>query len=212
LLLLLVALAVSILLTWSYKLVEYCYKLGGGTLQSRYVLYIWAALILLLLPILKGNIVFNLPINIRTIIPALIIIFIVNYVVSRYSGYDPVGRFNIVNFAITYPIIEEIIFRGMLLPYLNQTLETTEFVEILYMPVSLPIIITAFLFAIAHLQYYKLSSQSIRYMLFAFIGGIFFGAIADLTQSIMFTLLLHIEFNVLTIYFAKKHKNKLRGA
>ncbi|WP_082112479.1 CPBP family intramembrane glutamic endopeptidase [Paenibacillus sp. DMB20] len=136
--------------------------------------------------------------------PGFLILIAANYALSRFSGYDPIGKFNIVNFVIIYPIIEEFIFRGLILSNLNPYLSSEVLLELLYMPVTLSVVITALLFAVSHLQYYRLSRQSIRYMCFAFIGGIFFGAMADMTQSIWLSCLLHIEFNVLAVYFGKK--------
>lgn len=136
--------------------------------------------------------------------PVFLILLIANYIVSRYSGYGPVGRFNTINFIIVWPIIEEIVFRGFILPYLNQYITTSESIEFMYLPVSYPVIISALLFAICHLQYYKLSRQSTRFMVFAFVGGITCGGIADVTHSILLTCLIHIEFNFFACYFDSK--------
>jgi len=206
--LMVIALGVSLLLAFSYKIVEYTLTLLRVKQRPGTTLYAWVAIILLLIPFFKEHIIFNAPVNIMAAVLGVVIVFIVNALIARYSGYNPVGTFNILNFAITYPIIEEIIFRGMMLPYLNEALHASPFIELLFFPISLSVIITAFLFAISHLQYYKLSPQSIRFMIFAFSGGIFFGAIADLTQSIALTVLLHIEFNSLAIYFARKTKTR----
>jgi len=206
--LMVIALGVSLLLAFSYEIVEYILTLLRVKQRPGTTLYTWVAMILLLIPFFNEHIILNAPINIMVAVPGLVIIFLVNALVPRYSGYNPVGRFNILNFATTYPIIEEIIFRGMMLPYLNESLQASPFMELLYLPINLSVIITAFLFAISHLQYYKLSAQSTRFMIFAFTGGIFFGAIANITESIAFTLLLHMEFNILSIYFAKKIKTR----
>lgn len=206
--LMLIALGVSLLLSFSYKIVEYILTLLRIKLRPGTILYTWVITILLIIPFFNEHIIFNAPINIMAAVPGLVIIFLVNALVPRYSGYKPAGTFNILNFAIMYPIIEEIIFRGMMLPYLNEVLPASPFIELLYLPINLSVIITAFLFAISHLQYYKLSLQSTKFMIFAFTGGIIFGAIAHITESIAFTLLLHMEFNMLAIYYAKKTKTR----
>lgn len=200
------ALGVSLLLAFSYKIVESFFRLLRVKHHPGYILYTWVLIILIIIPLFNEQVIFNFPANITVAIPGLLTILLLNVVISRYSGYDPVGKFNILNFAITYPIVEEIIFRGIMLPYLNEALQAEQLIQLLYMPVNFSVIITAFLFAVAHLQYYKLSSHSIRYMIFAFIGGLFLGALADLTGSIMLTCLLHIQFNTLAIYYAKKIK------
>lgn len=69
---------------------------------------------------------------------------------------------------------------------------------------TLPIVLSAFLFAVAHLQYYRLNQTSVKYMLFAFSGGIVFAQITELSQSILFALLLHLQFNFLAYYYSSK--------
>ncbi|OMD37274.1 hypothetical protein [Paenibacillus borealis] len=63
------------------------------------------------------------------------------------------------------------------------------------------------------MQYYKLNSQSIRFMIFAFAGGLFFGLIAQVTESIALTVPLHIAFNGSAAFYvyliAKKQSNSM---
>ena len=70
-----------------------------------------------------------------------------------------------------YPIFEEVIFRGMIIPILNNAFSIFSNFEIAYIPVTLPILISSFLFAVSHLQYYKFNQTSIKFMLFAFLGN-----------------------------------------
>ena len=199
-----IALGLSLILAFSYNIVEIFIRIWSKDL-IRYSLYFWAVVIVILVPFFKGNYIVSAPVNIITAMPGFLILIAANYALSRFSGYDPIGKFNIVNFVIIYPIIEEFIFRGLILSSLNPFFSSEVLLELLYMPVTLSVVITALLFAVSHLQYYRLSRQSIRYMSFAFIGGIFFGAMADMTQSIWLSCLLHIEFNVLAVYFGKKN-------
>lgn len=198
-----IALCLSLLLTFSYKIVEISIKIFSSRMV-KYSLYFWAGIILILVPFFKWNYIYSSPSNITKVMPVFLILLFANYIVSRYSGYSPVGRFNTINFIIVFPIIEETVFRGLILPYLNQYLTTSELIEFIYLPVSYPVIISALLFAICHLQYYKLSRQSTRFMVFAFVGGITFGGIANITHSILLTCLIHIEFNFFAFYFARK--------
>lgn len=103
-----------------------------------------------------------------------------------------------------YPIFEEVIFRGMIIPILNNSFSTHPYFEIAYIPVTLPILISAFLFAVSHLQYYSFNQTSIKFMLFAFLGVIIHGMITDSSLSIVFPILLHVEFNLLSVYYSKK--------
>ncbi|MFC7681822.1 CPBP family intramembrane glutamic endopeptidase [Paenibacillus sp. GCM10028914] len=197
-------LILSLLLTFSYKFVEIGIK--SSKILQNYSIYFWAVIIMIVVPFYKDNYIFSLPANIMRVMPIFLVIVFANYLLSRFSGYNPVGKFNIINFIIVYPIIEELIFRGLILPSLNQNLNSGVFLEVMYMPVTVPVIISALLFAISHLQYYGLSLISIRYMVFAFFGGIVFGAITDLTESILLSCILHIEFNALAVYFANKSR------
>ncbi|WP_440119802.1 lysostaphin resistance A-like protein [Paenibacillus sp. QZ-Y1] len=114
------------------------------------------------------------------------------------------GKYNISNFVITFPVVEEIIFRGLILPNIKPYIVPTKLIEVLYVPVTIPVIITAGLFAICHLQYYKYSTETIRFMIFAFLGGILLGAMTEITQSIMLSLILHIVFNLFSVLFSKR--------
>lgn len=69
----------------------------------------------------------------------------------------------------------------MIIPILNNAFPILSNFEIAYIPVTLPILISSFLFAVSHLQYYKFNQTSIKFMLFAFLGGIIHGMITDST-------------------------------
>lgn len=194
----------SLILTFSYKFIELIIRILWSKDMVRYSILFWAVIIMGISPFFKGNLIYSSPVNVITTIPVLLILIIANYIISRFSGYYPIGKFNIINFVITYPIIEEFLFRGLILPAMNQYHNFEVLLQVMYLPVTFPVVISALLFSIAHLQYYRLSSQSIRYLIFAFIGGIFFGAITDLTHSILLSCLLHIEFNFFAVYFAKR--------
>lgn len=145
-----------------------------------------------------------MPIHFAKALPILGFLILVYIVSSRFSGYNPIGKYNSINFIITYPIIEEIIFRGLILPYLKEFFVSSEIIQVFSMSVTTPVILSAILFAICHLQYYKLSAQSIRFIIIAFLGGILLGAMTELTQSIWFALILHIVFNSFSVIFAKR--------
>jgi uncharacterized protein len=199
-----VFLFISLLLSFSYKLVELAIRVTPYKRGVRYTVLLWALLIVALTPLFEKNYIFKLPVHFDKELPVLGMLMIVYVISARFSGYNPVGKYNIINFVLTYPVVEEILFRGLLLPNMKKWIGPTISLEILYMPVTIPVIITAVLFAICHLQYYKLSAESIRFMIFAFIGGILLGALAELTGSIMLPLLLHIVFNTFSVLFSRK--------
>lgn len=161
----------------------------------KYTVYIWAFIILILSILIHNNYIWNFPqirgINIMGIFfIALIIIFFL----SKNSGYEPVGRFNCINFVLVYPIFEEFSFRGLIVPLISRCSNIDNFFVA---------IISAFLFAISHLQYYKLNRQTIHFMFYAFIGGLFFANIVIGTKSVLLAIILHIAFNLSATYHSK---------
>ncbi|MDF9589712.1 CPBP family intramembrane metalloprotease [Bacillus tropicus] len=203
-----ISLVLAVLLAFSYKIVDTTVGIIiGKTLYHKIeneIIYIWGTILTIISYFYEDNYVFRLPIHYESIVVLILIALITNIVISRYSGYNPIGKKNILNFVIMYPIFEEVIFRGMIIPILNNAFSIFSNFEIAYIPVTLPILISSFLFAVSHLQYYKFNQTSIKFMLFAFLGGIIHGMITDSTLSIVFPILLHIEFNFLSVYYAKK--------
>ncbi|MNC17470.1 CAAX amino terminal protease self- immunity [compost metagenome] len=193
------ALLAAVLISFSFKIVQWITGLFDKRFM-RYTIYYWGILLIGASLFIKDNYVFHLPRNFLTVLPLCLLFQVISPFSARRSGYSPVGLFNRINFVITYPVLEEIAFRGLALPILvrHQSLGEPFELELGYgiIPqLSLAVIITAVLFAVSHLQYYKLNAESIRFMAFALIGGLFFGVIAQATESIILTILLHIAFN-----------------
>lgn len=203
----LVALIFAVLLAFSYKIIDIAIRLIiGKTMYQKIeneVIYIWGILLTVSIYFYEDNYVFRIPVHYESIVPLILITVIANIFISRYSGYKPSGKKNIINFVIMYPIFEEVIFRGMILPILNTSFPLYSYFEFFYTPVTVPILISALLFAVAHLQYYSFNLTSIKFMLFAFFGGIIFGMISDYSSSIVFSVILHMEFNLFSVYYSK---------
>ncbi|MGN5651902.1 lysostaphin resistance A-like protein [Bacillus sp. Brlt_9] len=203
-----ISLVFAVLLAFSYKIVDITVRVVIRKKLYRKIkneiIYIWGTLLTIISYFYEDNYVFRLPIHYESMVVLILIAVITNIFISRYSGYNPSGKKNILNFVIMYPIFEEVIFRGMIIPILNNSFSTHPFFEIAYIPVTLPILISSFLFAVSHLQYYRFNQTSIKFMLFAFLGGIIYGMITDSSLSIVFPILLHIEFNLLSVYYSKK--------
>ncbi|MBE7096852.1 CPBP family intramembrane glutamic endopeptidase [Bacillus cereus] len=203
-----ISLVLAVLLAFSYKIVDITVSVVIGKKLYRKIknelIYIWGTLLTIISYFYEDNYVFHLPTYYESIVVLILIAVITNIFISRYSGYNPSGKKNILNFVIMYPIFEEVIFRGMIIPILNNSFPIHPYFEIAYIPVTLPILISAFLFAVSHLQYYSFNQTSIKFMLFAFLGGIIHGMITDSSLSIVFPILLHVEFNLLSVYYSKK--------
>ena len=188
----------AVMLTFSFRLIETFLSAN----KKKYTVYCWGALVIALSFIIKENYVFRLPQNIVMMLPSLFINLILVCIISKYSGFCPESTFDRINFIITYPILEEIAFRGLILANLAKYAVLTKFYCIPFiMSLSLAAVISAFLFAV-HLQFHKLDMQNIRFMIFAFVGGLFFGVIAQETQSIALTIPLHIVFNGSATYYS----------
>ncbi|BFH64819.1 CPBP family intramembrane glutamic endopeptidase [Paenibacillus azoreducens] len=195
---------IFLLLTFSYKLVEILIRKTLLKRMEKYTVLVWAIIIIISVPLFNDEYIFKAPIHYEKALPIFGVLILVYIVSARFSGYNPKGKFNITNFIITYPIIEEIIFRGLILPNLKQFFVSSEIIQVFSMSVTTPVITSAILFAICHLQYYKLSAQSIRFIIIAFLGGILLGAMTEMTQSILFALILHIVFNLFSVIFAMR--------
>ncbi|WP_127530141.1 CPBP family intramembrane glutamic endopeptidase [Paenibacillus kobensis] len=205
----LVSLGLALLLSFSFRIVEKLSTLirNGDNKQffQLAAIYIWGACAIAAALVVSDQYVFRVPTVDTTAFALAAAAILINAVIPQHSGYHPSGKFNIINFVVTYPIVEEIIYRGLLLPILDRSFHYTV-VEIYDLPVTLSIVITALLFAVAHLQYYKLNRTSIKYMVFAFTGGIIFGVITNATHSILIPVLLHVEYNLLAVYYSNKMK------
>ncbi|WP_195576593.1 CPBP family intramembrane glutamic endopeptidase [Paenibacillus sp. 1001270B_150601_E10] len=203
-------LLIAILLTFSYKITEYLVHISPLNKYKAYSVYLWGLVVVLLFIFMKNSLVYTLPNHLLEIAPAFFIIGGLNFVIARYSGYHPIGRYHTLNFMFTYPILEELLFRGMILPLLNQAFPSASSMTVLWLPMTTSVMITAALFAICHLQYYKLSKQSAGYMLFAFAGGMIFGGMTEAAGSIWPAVLLHIQFNAMCVYYSRKNHRKMK--
>lgn len=203
---------IVIVLAFSYSIVKWMISGAAILLKeqrlNKYAVYIWGLMAVIASIFIQDNYVYKIPDVNWTVISVSLVLLLLNLIVSRYSGYRINGKFHIINFILVYPLIEEVIFRGIMLPILNR-LSNQPIMEIAYLPVTIATVITAFLFAIAHLQYYKLNKSSSLYMFWAFIGGIFFGAITDYAQSIIIAVFLHLVFNLMSVYYYNRNKKQI---
>lgn len=194
---------IAVLLSFSYRIFERILGVISKP-QERYTIYYWGAAMIVGSVLWSNSYTFGVPHQVMRVLPLFLVILAVNLIISRTSGYNPVGTYHTVNFVLFFPVFEEIAFRGLVLPILAQhpvlgQLHATGIID-----VSGAILLTAFLFALSHLQYYRLNRESIRFMLFALSGGIFFGLFAQVTESILLTVPLHIAFNGSAVWVQKK--------
>ncbi|EPY10594.1 CPBP family intramembrane glutamic endopeptidase [Paenibacillus alvei] len=201
----LLAIGISLLLTFSFIIVQSILKVVTRVDVEKSTIIFWGMTVIVVSVIslwYGEQYIYKIPERVMPVMTLFFIVAIVNVFLAQRSGYRPIGIYDTIHFCLTYPLLEEMVFRGLVLPLLSSSMPTSSSFTIMGLSVTPAVLITAFLFAICHLQYYRLSRMSIRFMLFAFFGGIFFGIIADHTHSIWLPLMLHIEFNVLSVYFS----------
>lgn len=210
--LLLESCVIALLLSFSYKIIERILRVVSKQ-QERFAVYYWGAAMVGVSVLWHPSYTFNIPQNMTRVLPLFFVILLVNLLISRSSGYSPVGTSHTINFLLVSPIVEEIAFRGLVLPILARHPVLGQLHSNSILDISWAILLTSLLFAVSHLQYYRLNRQSIRFMLFAFSGGIFFGLIAQVTGSILLTIPLHIAFNGSAVLYAnfaaKKEYNRI---
>lgn len=197
-------LAAAALLSCSYKIVEqFAARIAPS--QKRYAVYYWGGLLAAVSLIVPDAYVFRLPDHAVFTLPLVLVVLAANLLAAKASGYRPEGRFDRINFVLTYPVLEEAAFRGLVLPLLaSLNPPGIGSWELFGIAVGPAVLISALLFAVSHLQYYRVSRQSLIFMLFAFSGGLFFGAIAEHTRSIVLTIPLHIAFNAAALFYSAK--------
>lgn len=178
------------------------------------VTYLWLVL-LVVIGFIGGSIFgINLPpkemlhLNLTIVTIGMGVIILLSY----YSKYNPgVTTKGIVQFCMVFPVGEEILFRGIIqsmvswiprfgVMYLRLPLFGTH---------SVVVLISAFLFAINHLQYhdFKLTDVAIRQIFIAFIGGLLMGNLVLYTGSILYALVVHILFNSSATLFSVLKKS-----
>ena len=88
-------------------------------------------------------------------------------------------------FVILYPIVEEIVFRGLIQENLHKLFRNAGFHSISYAN-----LVASLLFVLLHLFY-----QSVYWALLVFIPSVLFGYFKDKYQSLQVPILLHCFFN-----------------
>ncbi|AIQ39870.1 CPBP family intramembrane glutamic endopeptidase [Paenibacillus sp. FSL R7-0297] len=205
--LLLESFAIAMLLSFSYKIFEGILGVVSKQ-QARFTIYYWGAAMIGVSVLWNNSYTFNAPQQVMKVLPLFLVILLVNLIISRTSGYSPAGTYNTINFVLAFPVFEEIAFRGLILPVLARHPALGQLHSNSIIDISWAILLTSLLFAVSHLQYYRLNRESVRFMLFAFTGGIFFGLFAQVTGSLLLTIPLHIAFNGSAVLYARAYASK----
>ncbi len=136
-------------------------KIGGriavASLLCGLSLYLWVTIMMSLLPIPQG---------------------IMDDYMAQASGLEQTGLIPILAVGIIGPIVEEVVFRGLIMKHLS-----------IVIPGYGAIVIQALLFAVGH-------GSNILWISYALVCGLILGYVAWLTGSIRSTIIIHVIFNL----------------
>jgi membrane protease YdiL (CAAX protease family) len=115
---------------------------------------------------------------------AAIIVAIFVWVVMSFFGFKSPQNFNPLYVILLYPIVEEIVFRGMLQDYFANKFKGS------FLKLSYSNILTTIIFVSFHLFYH-----SIFWSLLVIVPSLIFGYFKDKFNSIIPAIFLHIFYN-----------------
>jgi len=105
------------------------------------------------------------------------------------ASYQPQLAFYIL--LIGFPILEEIVFRGLIQESIHKLLLNNNFKTLLFSKLSYANVITSILFCLSHLW-----SQPVTLALAIFIPSIIFGYLKDNYGSLLPPVSLHLIYNI----------------
>ena len=191
-----------LLLTFSYSAFLKLIILISGSNEKvknwikRYGFLPWMSIITMLYLGIVG-------VGLPTFIPNItdwIVLFVLIVPFMFHANYRPhKSKTGIFAFCLAFPLVEELIFRGLLLVLLQEIIgESIIMVPFpLLKEVDLRVILTAVLFAVMHLQYFswKVNKDTIAKMVYAFVFGIVFGNLVVMSESVLYAVLFHVTAN-----------------
>lgn len=92
---------------------------------------------------------------------------------------------------LVFPILEEIVFRGLIQDSIHKLIENAQLRTILVWPISNPNLLTSFCFSLSHMW-----SHSALWALATLFPSLVFGYFKDKYQSLYPAILLHIFYNL----------------
>ena len=92
---------------------------------------------------------------------------------------------------IVFPILEEIVFRGLIQDSIRKLLENAQLKTVLLWPISNPNLLTSLCFSLSHMW-----SHSALWALATLFPSLVFGYFKDKYQSLYPSILLHIFYNL----------------
>ncbi|WP_246027783.1 CPBP family glutamic-type intramembrane protease [Paenibacillus xylaniclasticus] len=204
-----VSLGLAVGIAFSYRIVTKLLVLTRISKRVKSIettsICIWGLGAIVTAILIQDQYVFQVPVVDTNVFILAAIIMLVNTVLSHFVYCQPTGSTNIFFGAVVFPLLQEVVFRGLLLPVLNPSFGFVV-IEMFEVQVSLSVLVSALLFAFAQLQYDQSKGISVSKLSIVFIVGALFGVIADSTQSIFIPVLLHIEYKLLANYYSNREK------
>jgi hypothetical protein len=176
-------------------------KLKESTFIKKNYNYIWAALVLTIALIYPDSLLRRGSLELfqnEKAIEEILKLAVFGSILGCFSGYKTKNRKYDFEFCVIFPVVEEILFRGVILLIL---------VNAGLLKDAHAVVLSAMLFGVMHFQYFGLKKDAIRYVLFAFIGGYFLANLVLMTKSILPSIFIHMIFNTSAIVFSR-YRNK----
>lgn len=200
------------LVKWLMKPLEKVSSLESVFILKRYI--VWFLLMVLAGGYFGKEIYVNLPqtaLALNEMSVVVIVIFLVIF--AKHSEYSSSrSKEWMVSFSLMFPIGEEILFRGIILSMLSNQVFFAK--TVLSIPVfgetELMVLISAIMFGVMHIQYnnFKVDNKTLKQVLFAVVFGVYAGKITLLTGSIVYSAIIHIVANSMTLIYGLKISKK----
>lgn len=166
---------------------------------NRTGIFIWAILVLIIGVRLSGSFLRTVwTFNPAELFRAEYVIFLVICVFSAWvSGYKYGSKEYNIQMMVIFPIIEEILFRGTMVPLL---------LSVSFFNPMIAWTADGLLFGVMHFQYFGFTKVALRKVMISVFGGFFFAYFSYRSQSIIPSLIAHVIFNTSAILYTRMNR------
>jgi len=191
---------ICIFLSFLYCLTQHLIKCFKIKVLTENHVYIWSFIVIMLSLIYSDSLIRNASFNVLNyhVLKDIALPVVASVIIARFSGYISGNRKYNINFIIVFPIIEEILFRGIILQLL---------LHVSFLGETASCVFCGVLFGIMHFQYFGFNKEAAKKVIIAFLGGYYFSIIAVSYGSIIPVIILHIVFNLSAVLFDKNIKH-----
>lgn len=100
--LLLESCVIALLLSFSYKIIERILRVVSKQ-QERFAVYYWGVAMIGVSVLWKNSYTFGTMQNVKTVLPLFLVSLLGSLLISRSSGYSPLGTSHTINFLLAPP-------------------------------------------------------------------------------------------------------------